>query len=53
MCFNPTMEQFKNFSKFIDFMESNGAHKCGVAKVSADTALLYTFHTRFSKRVLI
>ena len=34
MCFEPTMEQFKDFSKFIEFMESKGAHKCGVAKVS-------------------
>ena len=53
MCFNPTMEQFRNFSKFIEFMESKGAHKCGVAKVSADTARLYTLHTCSSKRVLI
>ena len=33
MCFEPTMDQFRNFSKFIEFMESKGAHKCGVAKV--------------------
>ena len=36
MCFKPTMDQFRNFSKFIEFMESKGAHKCGVAKVVFD-----------------
>ena len=48
MCFKPTMEQFKNFPKFIEFMESAGAHKCGVAKVSIHAGHLYTESLVFS-----
>ena len=33
MCFEPTMDEFRNFSKFVAYMESQGAHECGVAKV--------------------
>ncbi len=33
MCFTPTMEEFKSFSKFVKYMEEQGAHKYGVAKV--------------------
>ena len=33
MCFSPTMEEFRNFSGFIEYMEKQGAHKYGVAKV--------------------
>lgn len=33
MTFRPTMEQFKDFNKFIALMESYGAHEYGVAKV--------------------
>ena len=44
MCFKPTMEQFKNFPKFIEFMESAGAHKCGVAKVSIMAAICTQSH---------
>lgn len=32
--FKPTYEEFKNFSKYIEYMESQGAHKAGLAKVS-------------------
>lgn len=31
--FYPTMEEFKNFPNYIDYMESQGAHKAGLAKV--------------------
>ena len=34
MVFRPTMEEFKDFTKYIEYMESQGAHKAGVAKVS-------------------
>jgi len=34
MVFRPTMEMFSNFAKFVDYMESMGAHKIGLAKVS-------------------
>lgn len=33
MTFRPTMEEFKEFSKYITFMESQGAHRAGLAKV--------------------
>ncbi|XP_067839747.1 lysine-specific demethylase 4C-like isoform X6 [Heptranchias perlo] len=33
MTFQPTMEEFKNFSKYIAYMESQGAHRAGLAKV--------------------
>lgn len=32
--FRPTWEEFKDFSKYIAHMESKGAHKAGLAKVS-------------------
>jgi jumonji domain-containing protein 2 len=34
MVFRPTYEEFKDFSKYVDYMESVGAHKAGLAKVS-------------------
>ncbi|KAL0277556.1 UNVERIFIED_CONTAM: hypothetical protein PYX00_004798 [Menopon gallinae] len=33
MVFRPTYDQFKDFNKFIEYMESQGAHKAGLAKV--------------------
>jgi len=33
MVFRPTWKEFQNFSSYIEFMESQGAHKAGVAKV--------------------
>lgn len=33
MVFRPTYEEFKDFKKFVDYMESVGAHKAGLAKV--------------------
>ena len=33
MCFSPTMEQFRDFSAFVAYMEDQGAHKFGIAKV--------------------
>ena len=34
MVFRPTFEEFKHFPEYIKYMESKGAHKAGVAKVS-------------------
>ncbi|XP_055084374.1 lysine-specific demethylase 4A isoform X1 [Periophthalmus magnuspinnatus] len=33
MTFHPTMEEFKNFNRYIAYMESQGAHKAGLAKI--------------------
>ena len=33
MCFFPTMEEFGDFSAYVEYMEEQGAHKFGVAKV--------------------
>lgn len=33
MVFRPTMDEFKNFSNYIAYMEEQGAHRAGVAKV--------------------
>lgn len=31
--FRPTWEEFKDFAKYVEYMESKGAHKAGLAKV--------------------
>ncbi|XP_043478952.1 lysine-specific demethylase 4A-like isoform X2 [Leptopilina heterotoma] len=31
--FRPTYDEFKDFAKYVEFMESKGAHKAGLAKV--------------------
>lgn len=33
MVFRPTWKEFSNFSKYIEHMESKGAHLAGVVKV--------------------
>ncbi|KAK9979627.1 hypothetical protein ABG768_013046 [Culter alburnus] len=33
MTFYPTVEEFKNFNRYIAYMESQGAHKAGLAKI--------------------
>jgi len=33
MIFYPTMEEFKDFNKYVEYMESVGAHHAGIAKV--------------------
>lgn len=32
--FNPTMEEFNHFDRYINYMEAKGAHLSGIAKVS-------------------
>jgi len=34
MVFRPTMDEFKDFHRFIEHIEHLGAHKAGIAKVS-------------------
>ena len=43
MVFRPTYEEFKDFSKYIEYMESVGAHKAGLAKVSNHLVGLHFF----------
>uniref|UniRef100_A0A3Q3FCN9 Lysine (K)-specific demethylase 4A, genome duplicate b n=1 Tax=Labrus bergylta TaxID=56723 RepID=A0A3Q3FCN9_9LABR len=33
MTFYPTAEEFKNFTRYIAYIESQGAHKAGLAKI--------------------
>ncbi|XP_056270971.1 lysine-specific demethylase 4B-like [Pseudoliparis swirei] len=33
MTFRPSMEEFKDFAKYIVYMETQGAHRAGLAKV--------------------
>lgn len=34
MTFTPSKEEFKDFNQYIAYMESQGAHKAGMARVS-------------------
>lgn len=48
MTFHPTVEEFKNFSRYIAYIESQGAHRAGLAKVrsggnSDDNVAIYSF----------
>lgn len=43
MTFYPTVEEFKNFSRYIAYMESQGAHRAGLAKVSYTYLYFYLF----------
>lgn len=33
MTFRPSMEEFREFNKYLAYMESKGAHRAGLAKV--------------------
>ena len=33
MTFYPTLEEFSNLTKLIEYMESCGAHRAGIAKI--------------------
>lgn len=33
MTFRPSMDEFRDFNKYLAYMESQGAHRAGVAKV--------------------
>lgn len=37
MTFRPTVEEFKDFGRYIVYMESQGAHRAGLAKVTITT----------------
>lgn len=42
MTFYPTLEEFKNFSRYVAYIESQGAHKAGLAKVSKFSVWVHT-----------
>lgn len=50
MVFRPTWDEFKDFSTYVQYMESKGAHKAGLAKVSNEYKLRHitTLFTRFN-----
>lgn len=51
MTFRPTMEEFKDFAKYIAYMESQGAHRAGLAKVISGHRHTHTYmypHIHFS-----
>lgn len=50
--FYPTWDEFKDFKKYIQYIESRGAHKAGLAKVSCilkSKNLMKTFHVVIEK----
>jgi hypothetical protein len=53
MVFRPTYEEFKDFSKYIDYMESVGAHKAGLAKVSDVCSILKQFSGNWFLVILV
>lgn len=53
MTFRPTMEEFRDFNQYLVYMESQGAHRAGLAKVcdmlnhNADMVLISEFYNHF------
>lgn len=47
MVFRPTWEEFKDFPKYIEYMESKGAHKAGLAKVIWQIFIIKLFDIQF------
>lgn len=44
MVFRPTWEEFKDFNSYVHYIESQGAHKAGLAKVSSMNSLFKVFN---------
>lgn len=38
--FRPTWEEFRHFDKYVEYMESQGAHTAGLAKVRFSSIIL-------------
>jgi len=54
MIFRPKWSEFQNFSQYVDYMESQGAHKAGIAKVCYFTNIYYKayYFFKFSKLLI-
>lgn len=50
MTFRPTMEEFKDFNQYLVYMESQGAHRAGLAKVG-DISVCFSFNKQLSRSV--
>lgn len=46
--FRPTWEEFKDFPKYIRYIESQGAHKAGLARVSISVHWMSNGHDKTS-----
>jgi len=53
MVFRPSMDEFKDFPRFVEHMEKVGAHKIGLAKVlsksNCSCFMIFFYSTRFIK----
>lgn len=47
MVFRPTWEEFSDFSKYIEYMESKGAHKAGVVKVNCAKMTFFSYRWKY------
>lgn len=43
MTFRPTIEEFQDFEKYVEYIESQGAHKAGLAKVNHQSWICIRF----------
>lgn len=50
MVFRPTWDEFKDFATFVEYMESQGAHKAGLAKVNKTNFLKKSKQKRSRKQ---
>lgn len=48
MVFRPSWDEFKDFAKYVEYMESKGAHKAGIAKV-----IYFLFYFVFKKLIFV
>lgn len=49
MTFRPTMEEFRDFNQYLVYMESQGAHRAGLAKVRVPSQCKLTILTYLSR----
>lgn len=44
MTFRPTMDEFRDFNRYVAYIESQGAHRAGLAKVCDASPKLFCAH---------